>query len=167
PRTTEVVQERISRLKGKICIIKVGGATPLDADYMKLRVDDAICAVRSAMRSGVLPGGGVAFVNVRDSAGEFADAFSKPFLQLFNNAGLNAERLLGAVESGKPWLGFDLKNPSEKPEDLLKLGIIDPLEVLKEVVTNAATTAAKLISCKAIIIDESEDKDAPTSPMLG
>lgn len=156
PRTVEAIQERLGKLTGKVCVIKVGGATPTDADFTKLRVDDAVCAVRSAMRSGVVPGGGIALMRCRKEAGEFGDAMTQPFLQLFSNAGVNAERLLGKVEDAPTWKGFDLKNISDAPTDLLEAGIVDPLEVIKEVVVNAVTTAAKLISTTAAIVSEDE-----------
>lgn len=157
PRTVEAIQERLGKLTGKICIIRVGGATPSDAEYTKLRVDDAVCAVRSAMRSGVLPGGGVALIRCKDVAGDFADALDQPFKQLFSNAGLNAERYLAEVEKASTWGGFDLNDIGEKPHNLLELGIVDPLEVIQEVVTNAFTTAARLIRARAMIINDDEN----------
>ena len=156
PRTVEAIQERLGKLTGKICIIRVGGATPSDAEYTKLRVDDAVCAVRSAMRSGVLPGGGIALIRCKGIAGDFADALEQPFKQLFNNAGLNAERYLADIENAPTWHGFDLNNLSDKPCNLLEVGIVDPLEVIQEVVTNALTTAARLIRAKAAIINDDE-----------
>ena len=159
PRTVEAIQERLGKLTGKIGIIRVGGATPSDAEYTKLRVDDAVCAVRSAMRSGVLPGGGIALIRCKDVAHEFADALDMPFKQLFNNAGLNAERYLSEVEKAHSWYGFDLNNLDTKPKDMLSIGIVDPLEVIQEAVTNSATMAARLIRAKAAIIN---DDDANT-----
>lgn len=156
PRTVDAIQQRLGKLTGKIGIIRVGGATPSDADYTKLKVDDAVCAVRSAMRSGVLPGGGIALLRCKDIAGDFADALEQPFKQLMNNAGLNAERYLAEAEKGGTWYGFNLRNLSDKPLNLLDEGIVDPLEVIKEVVTNAATTAARLINVKAAIIQDDE-----------
>ena len=160
PRTVEAIQERLGKLTGKICIIRVGGATPSDAEYTKLRVDDAVCAVRSAMRSGVLPGGGVALIRCMPVAGDFAEALQQPFKQLFSNAGLNSERYLAEVENTKnEWYGFDLNNPTDKAQNLLELGIVDPLEVIQEVVTNAATTAARLIRARAMIITDDQNSD--------
>lgn len=154
PRTVEAIQERLGKLTGKIGIIRVGGATPSDAEYTKLRVDDAVSAVRSAMRSGVLPGGGVALLRCKDVAQDFADALEMPFKQLFKNAGLNAERYLSEVEKSHAWYGFDLNNIEAKPKDMLAIGIVDPLEVIQEAVTNAATMAARLIRAKAAIINK-------------
>lgn len=160
PRSVEAIQERLGKLTGKICIIRVGGATPSDAEYTKLRVDDAVCAVRSAMRSGVLPGGGVALIRSMAIAGDFAGALQQPFKQLFSNAGLNAERYLAEVENAKnEWYGFDLNNITDKPQNLVEAGIVDPLEVIQEAVTNAATTAARLIRARAMIINDDQNGD--------
>lgn len=164
PRTVEAIQERLGKLTGKICIIRVGGATPTDADYTKLRVDDAVCAVRSAMRSGVVPGGGVALWQCKDVAGDFAEALDQPFKQLVSNAGANAERYLAELEKAPAWHGFDLKNLTLKPVNLLEVGIVDPLEVIKEVVVNAATTASKLITTAAAIVDDEEHNAADNKP---
>lgn len=161
PRTVDAIQERLGKLTGKICIIRVGGATPTDADHTKLRVDDAVCAVRSAMRGGIVPGGGIALLRCKDVAGQFDEALERPFKQLFTNAGLNAERYLAAVEDAPIWHGFDLKNLTDKPVNLQEAGIVDPLEVIKEVVTNAATTASKLITTTAAIVhDDDNNTDA-------
>jgi chaperonin GroEL len=156
PRSVEAIQERLGKLTGKIGIIRVGGATPSDAEYTKLRVDDAVCAVRSAMRSGVLPGGGIALLHCKDVAHEFAVALEMPFKQLFTNAGLNADRYLALVENAHSWHGFDLNNVEVAPKDMLEIGIVDPLEVIQEAVTNAATMAARLIRAKAAIINDDD-----------
>lgn len=156
PRSVEAIQERLGKLTGKIGIIRVGGATPSDAEYTKLRVDDAVCAVRSAMRSGVLPGGGVALIRCKDVAQEFADALEQPFKQLFANAGLNTERYLALVENAHSWYGFDLNNIDAKPQDMLAIGIVDPLEVIQEAVTNSVAMAARLIRAKAAIINNDD-----------
>ncbi len=155
-RSVEAIQERLSKLTGKICIIRVGGATPVEADYTKLRVDDAVCAVRSAMRSGVVPGGGIALLRCRDVAGDFADALTQPFKQLISNAGQNPEKYLAKVEDTPTWKGFNLLELSDTPVDLLEVGIVDPLEVIKEVVVNAATTASKLLTTSAAIVHDDE-----------
>lgn len=156
PRSVEAIQERLGKLTGKIGIIRVGGATPSDAEYTKLRVDDAVCAVRSAMRSGVLPGGGVALIRCAEEAADFGEALVMPFKQLFSNAGLNTERYLALVESSPVWYGFDLNSITDKPMDMLQLGIVDPLEVIQEAVTNSATMAARLIRAKAAIINNDD-----------
>lgn len=149
PGDIEAIKDRLARLTGKVAIIRVGGATDIEQQEVKLRVQDAVCAVQAAIRGGVCPGGGVALARV--SGVEFLDAYKQPFKQLASNAGLNSEAYLARVESAKDWQGFNLKNLSDKPVDMLKTGIVDPTLVLREVVQNASSIVSKLIIATASI----------------
>jgi chaperonin GroEL len=145
--TVNALRDRISRLTGKIGILKVGGVTELEQAEVKLRVEDAICAGQAAAKSGVVPGGGVTLARLQ--VDKFKQAFKQPFLQLCDNAGLNGERLLGQVETAKVWHGFNLNNLTPKPTDLISAGVIDSELVVEEVVRNATTVVAALISSTA------------------
>lgn len=138
------LKERIGRLSGQLAIIRVGAPTELEQKEVKLRMDDAVCAIQAAPKGGVLPGGGVALARV--NAGRFSDAYKSLIKCLAENAGLNPERILSSVENAKDWYGFDFKNFSENPKDLLKAGILDPTLVVKEVVKNATSIACSLIT---------------------
>lgn len=143
----EVIRGRLSRLTGKIVNIHVGGATPVERDEVKLRVDDAVCAVQAALKGGVVPGGGIALARV--DVGLLGDAFKQPFVTLVQNAGFNTEKALFKVLEEKDlWKGFDLrdKNFDYKVADLIKVGVTDPTLVIKEVVINASSVVAKLIT---------------------
>lgn len=142
--TQEAIRERLGRLKGKIAIVKVGGATEVEQREIKLRVQDAICAVQAAMKDGVVPGGGVTLARAKVST-RFSETFKKPFMTLMENAGYNADRALWKVQSAKDWHGYDLRKGKLKLEDLLSGGVIDPALVIKEVVRNATSVAAELI----------------------
>lgn len=142
--TVNALRDRISRLTGKVGIIKVGGVTELEQAEVKLRVEDAICAGQAAAKAGVVPGGGVALARV--DAGHFSEAYRQPFLELCDNAGLNGERLLGQVETAKNWMGYDVKSAKGKPSDMVALGVIDPTLVIQEVIKNASSVAAGLIT---------------------
>lgn len=142
--TRTALRDRLSRLSGKIGIIKVGGVTELEQAEVKLRVEDAICAGQAAAKAGVVPGGGVTLARI--DGGHFSEAYQQPFLQLCDNAGLNGQRLLGQVETAKDWYGFDLKAPTLKPVNLITNGVIDPELVIEEVVRNASTVAAGLVT---------------------
>jgi chaperonin GroEL len=142
--TQDALRERLGRLKGKIAIVKVGGATEVEQKEIKLRVEDAICAVQAAMKEGVVPGGGVTLART-EVEGDFADVFKFPFKVLMENAGLNSEKYLGKVLEAKPWEGYDLREDDPQLKDLLKAGVIDPALVIKEVVKNATSVAAELI----------------------
>lgn len=149
PIDIEAIKDRLARLTGKVAIIRVGGATEIEQGEVKLRVQDAVCAVQSAIRGGVCPGGGVALARLTGLA--FEDAFKQPFKQLVENAGLNAEAHLALVEAAKPWHGFNLRGSSSKPIELLGAGVVDPALVLTEIVQNATSIVAKLITTNSAI----------------
>ena len=123
--TQEAIRERLGRLKGKIALVKVGGATEVEQKETKLRVQDAICAVQAAMKDGIVPGGGVTLARA-PIKGEFADVFKKPFKVLMENAGHNSEKALWKIESAKDWYGYDLRNDKLKLVNLLDSGVVDP-----------------------------------------
>lgn len=142
--TQEAIRERLGRLKGKVALVKVGGATESEQKEIKERVRDAICAVQAAMKDGVVPGGGTTLVHA-EIIGDFKDVFKKPFRVLMESAGHNSEQALWKVQESKLWQGFDLRNDELKLEDLLKAGVVDPALVIKEVVKNATSVVAELI----------------------
>lgn len=156
PQSIQFAKDRLARLTGKMAIIKVGGAIEFERDEVKLRVQDAVCAVQSAMKDGILPGGGVTLARVKGT--DFDDAFKQPFRQLVQNAGHNPEALLAHIEATETWFGFDLSNVSSEPVNLLNVGIIDPSLVIKEVVTNAISVVSGLITASAATAFKSEDK---------
>lgn len=148
PIDVEMIRGRLSRLNGKVAIIRVGGATETEQKEVKLRVQDAVGAAQAALKDGILPGGGTALARLEVG---FKEAFEAPFLQLATNSGVNAERLLFQLQDAPDWHGFDLRNITDKPVDLYKAGVVDPALVIKEVVTNAASVAAKLLTTSSAI----------------
>lgn len=143
----EAIRERIGRLKGQMAIIHVGGATEVEQRETKLRVQDAVCALQAATRSGVVPGGGVTLAGARTDDGNFNDALDSPFKDLVANTGYNPEAKLGKLDlDAQPWFGFDLKHMTDEPDDLLALGIVDPAEVTKETIRNAVSVVSKIIT---------------------
>lgn len=142
--TQEAIRERLGRLKGKVALVKVGGATEVEQKEVKERVRDAICAVQAAMKDGVVPGGGTTLARV-PIEGNFSDVFKEPFKALIDNAGHNPEQYLGKVLESKLWQGYDLREDIPELKDLLQAGVVDPSLVLKEVVKNATSVTAELI----------------------
>jgi chaperonin GroEL len=140
----EALRERIGRLTGKAAVVHVGGATEIEQEETKLRVEDAICACQSAVKGGIVPGGGVTLATAPIE--HFKTAFEAPFKHLTTNAGLNAERLLGKVQSAKKWKGYNLRSMTDNPVDMLKSGVVDPSLVIKEVVRNAVSVSSRLIT---------------------
>lgn len=141
----EEIKKRISMLTGKISIIRVGAPTEVDRGEIQLRVEDAIAATQSALRNGIVPGGGVALARVAE--GDFCNAFTAPLQTLAENSGYNPSEVLFKVLGDKnKWSGYDFRSQSEEPTDLMKVGIIDPAEVVKEAVRNAASVVGTLIT---------------------
>lgn len=156
--TQEAIRERLGRLKGKIAIVKVGGATEVEQREVKLRVQDAICAVQAAMKEGVVPGGGTTLATMVIGS-IFDDAFKKPFRVLMENAGRNPEQLLGKIIEADAWQGYDLRNDASELVDLLDKGVVDPALVIKEVIKNATSVAAELIKTTiALPLSDRENK---------
>jgi chaperonin GroEL len=140
----EAISKRISQLTGKISIIRVGAPTEVNRGEIRKRVEDAIAATQAALRDGVVPGGGVALARIAPD--NFKAAWQAPLETLAENAGINSkEALYKVLAEENIWKGYDLRNPTGIV-DLLKVGIIDPAEVIKETIRNAASVVGTLIT---------------------
>jgi len=155
PVDIEMIRLRLSRLTGKVAIIRVGGATETEQKEVKLRVQDAVGAAQAALKEGILPGGGTTLARLDVG---FKEAFEAPFLQLAANSGVNPERLLFQLQDAPEGYGFDLRNIGDKPIDLIKAGVIDPALVVKEIILNAASVAAKLLTTSSGITLKNRDE---------
>lgn len=153
PQSIQFIKDRLARLTNKMAIIKVGGAIEFERDEVKLRIQDAVCAVQSAMKDGVVPGGGTTLARIQGTPG-FDDAFKQPFRQLVENAGRNKEALLAKVENSDAWYGFNIKGTHEEPVDLMEAGILDASLVVKEIVINAIALVRGLITAGAALAYE-------------
>ena len=157
----EFIMSRIASLTGGIGVIYVGGNTDLEQKELYDRVDDAVCAVRSAMKEGILPGSGRALHQLsqdkcleggNSSAKKIANAIlskaiTAPLKQILENAGLSSTKIYSKeVKKGH---GYDVKN--EKYGDLIKLGVIDPMKVTKSALQNAVSVAVTILSTNAIV----------------
>lgn len=157
----DFILERIASLTGGIGVIFVGGQTDLEQKELFDRVDDAVCAVRSALEEGILPGAGKALLE--ESAALEIDktksdeynaavmilkgALMAPFLQILENAGLKASDIYkNGVAEGQ---GYNLK--TREFGDLIKMGVIDPLKVTRSALQNAVSVAVTILSTNAII----------------
>jgi chaperonin GroEL len=151
----EFILSRIASLSGGVGVIYVGGNTDLEQKELYDRVDDAVCAVRSALEEGILPGGGVAlfkegfklYIKEDASIAEkiLAEALAAPMNQIMANAGI--ENTLNADTEYS--YGLDVKN--NKFGDMYELGVIDPLKVTKSALQNAVSVAVTILSTNAII----------------
>lgn len=157
----DFILERIASLTGGVGVIYVGGNTDLEQKELFDRVDDAVCAVRSALEEGILAGAGKALyeINCSDFLEEgFSDeykiacsiiqeAIESPLKQILTNAGLSVYDVYKAdVKNG---FGYNLK--SGETGDLIEMGVIDPLKVTRSALQNAVSVATTILSTNAII----------------
>ncbi|MEX0934979.1 MAG: chaperonin GroEL [Candidatus Paceibacterota bacterium] len=169
----EKLEERIAKLTGGVAVIRVGAATETEMKYLKLKIEDAVNATKAAIEEGIVPGGGVAFVNVAEKLRRGADriqvsddvrigykilirALDAPFRQIVLNSG-NEEvgAVLEKVRSGK---GYDAME-DEVIADNVKVGILDPVKVARSGIQNAASAAAILLTTEAAVADDPDEKD--------
>jgi len=148
----DFILSRIASLTGGVGVIYVGGATDLEQKELYDRVDDAVCAVRSALEEGILPGGGIALLNESNNlpyteAGNILrEALRAPFNQICLNAGMEID-----YGDNKQYdMGWDIKNDM-KYGNMYKMGIIDPLKVTKSALQSAVSVAVTILSTNAII----------------
>ena len=157
----DFILERIASLTGGIGVIFVGGQTDIEQKELYDRVDDAVCAVRSALEEGILSGGGKALLEEsasivtdvihseerRVAQKIMAQALTAPFLQILANAGLKASEIYkdGVAEG----VGYNLK--SGEMGDLIRMGVIDPLKVTRSALQNAVSVATTILSTNAIV----------------
>jgi chaperonin GroEL len=149
PQSIQFAKDRLARLAGKMAKIKVGGALELERDELKLRIQDAVSAFQSAVKEGIVPGGGTTLARITGTA--FDDAFKQPFRTLLSNEGLNPDGYLAKLENTDKWTGFDITKITDQPENMLENGVIDPALVIKEVVRNAVSVVIGLIKAGAQI----------------
>ena len=147
----EEIQQRIAKLKGKVGIIRVGGATDSEAEEKKYRVDDAVFAVKAALKDGIVAGGGV---TLRDLSADYLTkgsveemvgvALCKPYDILLENSSIEQDDF-------EPGEGINVLTGVKM--NMLEAGVIDPVTITKEVVRNAFTAAAIAISVGGAIVD--------------
>lgn len=157
----DFISKRIAGLQGAIGVIYVGGNSDIEQKELYDRVDDAVCAVKSALEEGILPGGGVALYNNTCDVDEFdggdensiacrivCNALRAPITQILENAGYDLDDIVedgvfGGVQ------GYDVKN--NQYGDMFEMGIVDPAKVTKNALQNAVSVATTILSTNAIV----------------
>lgn len=171
----EKLQERLAKLSGGVAVLKIGASTEIEMKEKKARVEDALHATRAAVEEGIIPGGGVAFVRamnlIEKLEGENIDqttgikiihkALEEPLRQIVNNAGIDGSVVLQKVREGKDDFGFNAA--TEKYENLMKAGVIDPTKVARTALENAASVSSLLITTEAVVYEKKEKE--PAMPM--
>lgn len=156
PHLKSFHQKRLAKLVGKLCTIRVGGYTPADVKERYDRIEDAVCAVRSALEEGIVPGGGSTFYRIaqrlRDKSASHAyqlvlDAIQQPIKVLARNSGCPAD----AINNCKEDEGIDFALGNYKPVDLIEKGILDPAKVLRVSIEHAVAVAILILNTKCVI----------------
>jgi chaperonin GroEL len=175
----EKLQERLAKLSGGVAVLKVGAATEVEMKEKKARVEDALHATRAAVEEGIVPGGGVAYLRVVDKLSELKyenddqrigieiirKSIEEPIRMIVENAGLEGSVIVNEIKKGKDDYGFNAQ--SEKYENLIKTGVIDPTKVTRIALENAASVAGLLLTTEATIVEKPEKEKAPAMPPGG
>ena len=166
----EKLQERVAKLAGGVCVIKVGAHTEVELKEKKHRLEDAISATRAAVEEGIVVGGGAALVHAAaaldNDLGFEGDravgvrlvrkACDEPLRWIAENAGQEGYVVVSKVRTMKPNEGFNAY--SEQYTDLVKEGVIDPVKVTRSALANAASIAAMFITTEALVFETPEEK---------
>ncbi|WP_296225682.1 chaperonin GroEL [Ralstonia sp. UBA689] len=166
----EQLQHRLARLSGGVAVIKVGAATETALHERKNRFQDALHATRAAVEEGIVPGGGVALLraraaidaweapNVEQHAGAriVHTALAAPMLQIAANAGADAQAVVHQVLAGAGSHGYDAA--SDRYGDMLELGVVDPVKVVRTALQNAVSIAALLLTTDCMIANVRQEQ---------
>ncbi|MGO2723129.1 MAG: chaperonin GroEL [Lactobacillus sp.] len=172
------LQERLAKLTGGVAVVHVGAATETELKERRYRIEDALNATRAAVEEGYVAGGGTALVNVEKvvaaTKGDTPDeetginivlrALAAPVRQIAENAGKDGAVILDHLEHEKPEVGYNAA--TDKWENMISVGIIDPTKVTRSALQNAASIAALLLTTEAVVAEIPEPKEpaAPAAP---
>jgi chaperonin GroEL len=165
----EKLQERLAKLVGGVAVINVGAATELEMKEKKARVEDALHATRAAVEEGVVPGGGVAYIRALKALEKVkcndeekiglqivSKALEAPIRTIVSNAGHEASVILDKIRNSDGSTGFNAL--TEKIEDLVKAGVIDPTKVTRSALQNAGSVAGLMLTTETVIAEKPEEK---------
>ena len=175
----EKLQERLSKLAGGVAILYIGATTEVEMKEKKDRVDDALHATRAAVAEGIIPGGGTALIRAQTALEQIKvdvsddyhtgilivrKAIEAPLRTIVQNGGGSAEVIINEVKGGRGNMGYNAR--TEKFEDLVVAGIIDPTKVTRLALQNAASIASLLLTTECVVASSKED-EKPQLPQGG
>jgi len=173
----EKLQERLAKLVGGVALIKVGAATETELKEKKARVEDAMHATKAAVEEGIVPGGGVALLRSQKVLAELKlegdhaigvniikRAIEEPLRQIAENAGQEGSIVVEKVKEQEKDFGFNAL--TEKYEDLVKAGVLDPTKVVRIALQNASSIAGLLLTTEGVISDLPEDDKGSKYPPM-
>jgi len=167
----EKLQERLAKLAGGVAVINVGAASEPEMKEKKARVEDALHATRAAVEEGIVPGGGVALLRAANAIEKSATllegdeaigaaivrrAIESPLRKLCDNAGVEGSLVVQQVLKSKGSMGYNVA--TDKHEDLIKAGVVDPTKVTRTALQNAGSVAGLLLTTDCMITDIPEDE---------
>jgi chaperonin GroEL len=172
----EKLQERLAKLVGGVALIKVGAATETELKEKKARVEDAMHATKAAVEEGIVPGGGVALLRSKgalDALELESDmqigvnivkrAVEEPMRQIANNAGYEGSIVVEKVKEFEGDMGFNAL--TEKYDDLVKSGVLDPTKVVRIALQNASSIAGLLLTTEGLVSEIPEEDKMKMPPM--
>ncbi len=167
----EKLQERLAKLVGGVAVIKVGAATETEMKEKKARVEDALNATRAAVEEGIVPGGGVAYLRTLAALDKMKlegdeevgvrivkKSLEEPLRMIANNAGMEGSIVVEKVKEKKGSFGFNAR--TDKYEDMIAAGVIDPTKVTRFALQNAASVASLMLTTQCMIADKPKDEPA-------
>ncbi len=171
----EKLQERVAKLSGGVCVIKVGAHTEVELKEKKHRLEDAISATRAAVEEGIVIGGGAALVHAADALNDnlgftgdkavgvslVRKACDEPLRWIAENAGLEGYVVVAKVRAMKHNEGFNAA--TDVYGDLAKDGVIDPVKVTRSALANAASIAAMFITTEAVVFERPANEEPASS----
>jgi chaperonin GroEL len=166
----EKLKERAAKLAGGVAIIRVGAATEMGMKEKKSRIEDAMHATRAAVEEGILPGGGVALLRVREVIRSLKGnnneqqagieivlrALEEPLRQIVANGGGESSIILAKVLEGRGNFGYNAA--TEEYGDLMEMGILDPAKVTRSALQNAASIASLILTVDVMIAELPKNK---------
>ena len=166
--------DRIAKMGGGVAVIRVGAATETEMKEAKYRMEDAMNATKAAVSEGLICGGGSAYIHAQKKVEELAEtlegdektgarivskALEAPLQTIVDNAGVEGSVSVNQVKNSENGIGFDAA--SEIYTDMMKQGIIDPVKVTKNALTNAVSVASTLLTTEAAVSEIKENTPAP------
>ncbi len=162
----EKLQERLAKLAGGVAVIEVGAATETEMKEKKMRIEDALSATRAAVEEGIVPGGGIAYLNINSAFGQLEKelegdvltglmivkrALEDPVRVIADNAGAEGSVVVEKIKSMDKGTGFNAA--TGKFENMMAAGIVDPAKVARSAIQNAASISALFLTTEAVVTD--------------
>lgn len=174
----EKLKERLSKLSDGVAIIRVGCATETEMKEKKLRIEDALAATEAATKEGIVPGGGVAYLNIKHKVEELCEildgdeklganivleSLEVPIKQILINAGVESAVIINKILEMDENVGYDVL--TSKYVNMKDAGIIDPARVTRSAIQNAASIAGMIITTEVMVVDDEKKDDLPKEIM--